>query len=147
VPGTPRRVRADVEQPPGLLAQVGVDVGLVVAGEQRPALRHRDRVDIDVDDSCRRGCALGDLVHVPHGRDAEAEIEELPDPGLDEEPHCPVQKCAVCPRHSGQSSIALVICLAITEAQDSESAGRTWGRHWLGRRRDHTGRARAEWDR
>ena len=41
-------------------------------------MRDRDRVDVDVDHPGVGAAALGDLVHVADGRDAGADVEELP---------------------------------------------------------------------
>ena len=57
--------------PPGRRA------ALRVAGEDFLAVRHGDRVDVDVDHPGVRGGPLGDLVHVADGGDARADVEEL----------------------------------------------------------------------
>ena len=66
--------------------------GPVVAGEQLPAVRDRDRVDVDVDHPGLRVRRLGDLVHVADGRNAGADVEELVDAGVEQRPYGPAQE-------------------------------------------------------
>jgi hypothetical protein len=49
-------------------------------------------VIVSVDDPAVTGELAGDLVHVARGRDAGADIEELPYPGLHQEPHRTLEK-------------------------------------------------------
>ena len=60
-------------------------------------MRDGDRVNVDIDHLGTRAALLRDLVHVPLGRDAGPDIQELADAGLREEPHCPAEKVAVGP--------------------------------------------------
>jgi hypothetical protein len=65
--------------------QVGLDVAggaLGGAVEQRPGVQQHHRVVVHVDHAAVRRDRLRDLVHVLHGRQAGAEVEELPDAGL-----------------------------------------------------------------
>jgi hypothetical protein len=79
------------------VAQVGVDDrGVLVAGQDGLAVRDRDRVDVDVDDPGARVGPLGDLVHVPLGRYAGPDVEELADAGAGQQPHRPAEKGPVC---------------------------------------------------
>ena len=85
------------------VAQVRLhDRGPVVAGEDRVRVLDRDRVVVDVHDRGVRGEPLRDLVHVAHGRDPGAEVEELPHPGVDEELDRPAQEAPVGPHDLGQ---------------------------------------------
>src|SRR5205823_3681305 len=78
------------------VAQVLLDHrGVPVASEDRPAVRHRDRVDVDVHHP-RVRCGLpGHLVHVAQGRDAGTDVEELAYPGVDQVLHGAPQEGAV----------------------------------------------------
>ena len=65
------------------VGDVGLDHdGLVVLGEQRPAVRQHARVIVYVGDAGRRVGALRDLVHVVRRRQAGAEVDELADAQL-----------------------------------------------------------------
>nr|BFF02284.1 hypothetical protein GCM10020241_39590 [Streptoalloteichus tenebrarius] len=66
--------------------------GPLVAVEDRAAVDDGDRVAVDVDDPGVRVDRPGDLVHVADGRDARAQVEELPDPAVQAEPHGPPQE-------------------------------------------------------
>ena len=75
-------------------AQVGQDdAGGAAAGQQRVGVHVHDGVVVDVGDpGARRGLG-GDLVHVPGGRDAGADVDDLPDARLPgQEPHGPLQE-------------------------------------------------------
>jgi hypothetical protein len=76
--------------------QVGVDVVQRArrrAGEQGPGVAQHDRVVVHVDHAAVRRRRLRHLVGVVRGRDAGAEVEELPDPGLrGQEPDHPGQE-------------------------------------------------------
>ena len=61
-------------------------------------MRDGDGVDVGVDDPGVRVGLLGDLVHVALGRDAGADVEELPDARGAEEPHGVAEELAVGPR-------------------------------------------------
>jgi hypothetical protein len=77
----PRRLPHDR----GGIAQVGVDVvdrAGYVAGQQRPGVQQDDGVVVDVDNARVRRRREHDLVRVVGGRDARADVEKLPDPGL-----------------------------------------------------------------
>ena len=77
----PCRLRQDRAQ----IAQVGVDVvggARGGAGEQRPGVGEHDRVMVHICDAAVRRHRLRDLVRVIRGRDAGADVEELPDPRL-----------------------------------------------------------------
>ena len=50
------------------------------AGQQTTGVREHDRVVVHVDDESLRGDRLGDRVGVTRGRDAGADVQELPDP-------------------------------------------------------------------
>ena len=50
--------------------------------QQRLAVRPDHRIDVDVDHTGVRRDPLGHLVHVGLGREAAAEVEELPDAAL-----------------------------------------------------------------
>ena len=57
------------------LAQVGLDDrGVRVPGQQGPAVRDRDRVDVDVGDPRTGDRPLGDLVHIRLGRHPRADV-------------------------------------------------------------------------
>jgi hypothetical protein len=75
------------------VAQVGVDVfgGTTrVAGQQRPGMGEHNWVVVGIDDPAFRRDGLGDLMGVARGRDAGADVEELPDASFfDQETHCP----------------------------------------------------------
>ncbi len=95
-----------VEQPARFLAaqdlpgfpQVGADHGGArIAVQDRPAVRHRDRVHVHVDDPRPGRRLLGDLVHVALGGDAGPDVEELADPGGGEHPHRAGEEGAVFP--------------------------------------------------
>jgi len=58
----------------------------VGVGQQRPAVGDRHRVVVDVDDPGGRSDRQGDLVDVALGGQAGADVEELPDPHVGEEP-------------------------------------------------------------
>jgi hypothetical protein len=75
--------------------QVGEDrFGQRRVGEFDLRVRHRRRVVVDVDDvGVRHG-----LVHVAHGGDARAEVEELGDALGPAVPHGAAQEVAVLPR-------------------------------------------------
>ncbi len=86
-PGGKEQLLVEVER----LARLGEDrlwvvhVGVDVAGgalgrarEQRAGVGEHQRVVVDVDDAGRRGQPLGDLVGVVGGRQARADVEELP---------------------------------------------------------------------
>jgi hypothetical protein len=61
-----------------------------------------DRVVVHVDDPGVRRGPSGDLVHVPCGRDAGADVDELPYPRLGgQEPHRPLEKGPVGQRNRG----------------------------------------------
>ena len=74
-----RRTSGVVRMRSGWRRSSWTTVAPVVAGQDLPAVRHRDRVDVDVDHPGVRGAPLGDLVHVADGRDAGADVEELAD--------------------------------------------------------------------
>ncbi|RJQ80795.1 alpha/beta fold hydrolase [Pseudonocardiaceae bacterium YIM PH 21723] len=50
-----------------------------IVGQQQLAVRHRDRVPVHVGDPAVGHDLPGDLVHVVHGGDAGADVQELPD--------------------------------------------------------------------
>jgi hypothetical protein len=78
------------------IAQVGIDDrGVVVPGQDGLAVRDDDRVDIGIDHPGSGIGLLGDLVHVPLGRDARTDVEELADAGGGQEPHGPAEERAV----------------------------------------------------
>jgi hypothetical protein len=81
------------------VVQVGLDVvarTLPGALQQGLGMQQHDGVVVDVDDPAVRRLALGDLVGVVRGRDAGADVEELPDAGLPGQvPHRPGQELAV----------------------------------------------------
>jgi hypothetical protein len=63
------------------LAQVGVDRGDGhVVGQQRVGVQHHERVVIAVDHPGLAVRGLRDLVHVGHGGQAGADVQELSDP-------------------------------------------------------------------
>jgi hypothetical protein len=64
------------------VAQVGLDDRRVVTGFPGPGVGQHHGVVVDVDHPGRRLDRLRDLVHVAPGRQAGAEVEKLPDPGL-----------------------------------------------------------------
>jgi hypothetical protein len=77
----------EVDQPAGVLrlqdlpglVQVALEDGSPgFVGEQCPAVRYGHRVDVDVDDPAVRVGGEGHVVHVALGRDAGADVEELP---------------------------------------------------------------------
>src|SRR5690606_26850369 len=81
----------EVERPAGLgedplgFAYVGVDVAggaLRAAGQQRAGVGEDERVVVDVDDAGVGRGALRHLVGVVDGRQAGADVEELPDADL-----------------------------------------------------------------
>jgi hypothetical protein len=84
------------------IAQIGVQVvdqALVAAGQQDPRVGEHDRVIIHVDHARLRRRRLSDLVRVVRGRDAGAEIKELPDARAGGQlAHRPGQKLPVSPR-------------------------------------------------
>jgi hypothetical protein len=67
-------------------ADVGLDVvgraGARRGGEQRAGVNHDQRVVVDVDHPGLRRYALGDFVGVVGGRQARADVQELPDAPL-----------------------------------------------------------------
>jgi hypothetical protein len=86
-----RHRAAEVQRPRRLpqygagIAQVGVDVvdrAGYVAGQERPGMEQDDGIVIDVDNARVRRCRKHDLVRIVGGRDACADVEKLPDPGL-----------------------------------------------------------------
>ena len=94
-PRTPLRISRDglgeVQGVRGLgqdlvrVAQVGVDVGggaFRGAGQQGPGVGQHQGVVVDVDDAGLRRYPLRDLVGVVRGRQAGADVEELPDARL-----------------------------------------------------------------
>ena len=92
---------AEVDQPelsglgedPLRLTQVGVDdPGQLVAGQQLPAVRDRHRVDVDVHHSGLGVHPLRHLVHVAHGGNSGADVEELVDAGVEQHPDGPAQE-------------------------------------------------------
>ncbi len=124
---------AEVQQLGGLaedlagLPGVGVHVGggaLGGAGQQRPGVGQHDRVIVHVDDARLRRRPLGHLVGVVGGRQAGADVQELPHPGLvDQVLHRPAQERPVGPdagQHArvgrddllGGLAVGLVVVLA-----------------------------------
>ena len=78
--------------------QVSVDdCGVLAAGKDRLAVGDRDRVDVGIDHPGTGVGLRGDLVHVALGRNAGADVEELADAGLAEEPHRPAKELAAGP--------------------------------------------------
>jgi hypothetical protein len=57
------------------------------ASKQRPAVRHRDRIRIHVHHAGRWVHGLRRLVDGPARGKPRAQVEELSNPGRDEEPH------------------------------------------------------------
>jgi hypothetical protein len=51
------------------------------------AVRHRDRIDVDVDHPAFRNHPLGDLMHVAHGGNARPEVQKLTDSLFGTEPN------------------------------------------------------------
>ncbi len=60
----------------------------------------RHRVVVDVDDPRVGGDGMGDLVDVALGGQAGADVEELPDPCVGEEPHGAAEERAVLQRRA-----------------------------------------------
>src|SRR5690606_32810703 len=79
--------------------QVGRDDGgLVVDGQQRAGVGEHDGVVVDVDDPHAGVDGPGDLVDVVLARQAGADVEDLPDPGLAHQVgHAAAQEGAVVP--------------------------------------------------
>jgi len=78
------------------VAGVGPDGGGAgVVGQQRRAVGHGDRVDVHVEDAGGGVAALGDLVGVPGGGDAAAQVEELVDAPVEQEGDGAAQEGAV----------------------------------------------------
>jgi hypothetical protein len=82
---------AEVQRPGGFVqdlprvAHVGFNVAGGTAGgagQQRAGMHQHERVVVHVDDPRLRRYLLSDLVSVVGGRQAGADVEELPDPGL-----------------------------------------------------------------
>jgi hypothetical protein len=72
-------------QDPACVTQVTVDVGGLAfraADQQRAGVGQDHRIVVHVDHAGRRRDRLGDLVGVVRGRDAGADVEELPNAGL-----------------------------------------------------------------
>src|SRR5690606_9465406 len=65
---------------------------LPVVREQCPGVHEHDRVIVHVDDPRLGRGAQRDLVHVLLGGEARADVEELPDPVADQEPHRPADE-------------------------------------------------------
>jgi hypothetical protein len=85
-----------VRENPVHVAHVLLNHGyLVVAGKDMPGVGHRHGVDVDIYHSAVRGHTLYHLVDVAQRRDPGAEVEELADTRLHQEPHRPVQEGAV----------------------------------------------------
>jgi hypothetical protein len=83
-----------------------------MAGQQRAGVREDDRVVVHVDDPGLRRDRLGDLVGAARGRDAGADVEELPDPRLaGEVTDGPAEKRAVRVGTRGQVRVDLERCL------------------------------------
>ncbi len=81
------------------LAQVGVHRARIrVVGEQQLAVRDRERLVVDVDDAAAGIRLLRDLVRVADGRDAGADVQELPDAVARAEADGPAQEGAVVQR-------------------------------------------------
>jgi hypothetical protein len=75
------------------------DAGGAAAGQQRVRMDVDDRVVVHVGHPGTRRDLRGDLVHVPGGRDARADVDDLPYPRLGgQEPHRPLQERPVSPR-------------------------------------------------
>jgi hypothetical protein len=92
---------AQVEQPGdlrGLEHRLGLtdvrphDRGVVVTGDDHLGVCDGHLVAVHIDHAAVRIGPLGDLVHVSHGRDARAEVEELGDAFFDHEQHRPAQE-------------------------------------------------------
>src|SRR6266516_2692599 len=79
------------------------DADRVRPRDQRLAVRHHDWIVVDVDHPCLRAHALGDLVDVAAGRQAGADVEELPYAFAHEKAHGPAEKRAVAPRRRGHA--------------------------------------------
>jgi hypothetical protein len=103
--------RAVVEDRLGV-PHVGLDDGgAVVVREHQLAVRHRDRIFVDVDDPAGRVLLLRDLVHVADRGDPGADVEELPHAFTDHETDRPRQERAVEPcrgANTGDSAFHLV---------------------------------------
>jgi hypothetical protein len=92
-------LQVGVGQDRGGVAQVGLDDSRVwIVGQQPSAERHGDRVLVYVHHACVRGDVLRDLVHIADGREAGAEVDELPDALAGQEPHGAAQEGAVVSR-------------------------------------------------
>ena len=102
-----RRLRQDLLR----VAQVGVDVvqgALRGTGEQRLGVQQHDRVVVHVDHAAAGRHGLRYLVGVVRGRDAGADVEELPDPGLGgQEPHHPGEERAVGSHRGDDAGVGL----------------------------------------
>ena len=69
----------------------------VVPAQQRPAVRDRDRVVIDIHDPCQRVRRLGDLMHISHRGNPRAQVQELVDAPRDKMQHRPAQEGPIVP--------------------------------------------------
>src|SRR6266511_223950 len=77
---------------------VALDEGHLVGGGQQGVDVHlHDRVAVDVDDLGGRVHGVDHLVHAGRGGNPGAEVDDLPDPLLGEEPHRAQRKRAVGP--------------------------------------------------
>jgi len=56
---------------------------MIAAGQQRPGVKQDDGIVVNVDNAGVRRRRKHDLVRVVGSRDAGADVEKLPDPGLD----------------------------------------------------------------
>ncbi len=69
--------------------------GIRIVSQQRRAVGHRERVDVHVEDARGGVAALGDLVDVPGGGDAAAQVEELVDAPVEQEGDGAAQEGAI----------------------------------------------------
>jgi hypothetical protein len=91
-----REVVCDVRQDVIGIAHIRPhDNGLVALGRQRLRVQGHHRFVVDIDDAGVRVGLLRDLARVRAGRQAGPDVEELPDPGIAEEPDRADQELAV----------------------------------------------------
>jgi len=99
------------------VAPVGLhDRGPVVAGQDRSAVGHGDRVGVHVDHMCVGNSVLRDLVNVADRRDSGADLQELPDALVEEVTDRPAEECSVGLHDPGMSGHAWIAWTATSRS-------------------------------